>query len=354
MAQGCALPRVSRCFLAFFLAGVLLEPSSSHASSSANSSSTPVPSCDTVQKAEVSLQGELLLTVGPDEESVLFKCSSAQETTLDPPNQENVYNKDSCSEAVLLQSLFASATLEKEKNNPEEGDAQTPTYKLTVPSESRTANDTVLYYKCKLQPASDSMRSHEIQGVQAGKECKVKITVEGVPPKDLENEQIEEQQTSIIECASANATEEASVSAESPLSFKCGQGLTLEPRALTDVFNDRDGKCTPQVTLQSLVDATLENTGTDTHQNEQSVYQLAVKTAPSEDTALCYKCVPSSSSNQKDKTAAGGEGSTEEACLLKISVKGDATSAAERTWTAAQWAVAVFVAGQVLRGVVDV
>ncbi|CBZ54850.1 SRS domain-containing protein [Neospora caninum Liverpool] len=346
MAQGCPLSMVSCWHLAFLVAGVLLEPSSSHASSSANSSSTTVRSCDTVEKAAISLEGELLLTLPPDEKSVSFKCSSKAQTTLEPPDQKNVYNEEDCSNAVPLQSLFASATLDEEKNNQHEVDAQTPTYKLTVPSESRTTNDTVLYYKCKLPPASGSLHAREIPGVEAGKECKVKITVVGVPPKDQENEQIEEQQTSIIECASANATEEASVSAESPLSFKCGAGMSLHPTALTDVYNDRDGKCTPQVTLQSLVDATLEQAGTDAPENEQPVYQLAVKTAPSEDTALCYKCVPSSSSNEKGKTASG-ERSTGEACLLKISVKGSASSASAK-WGAPEEGVAFFVGVQIL------
>lgn len=350
MARVHPLFRGFQCCLAILFAGVLLEPISSRASPPQSPTDTTVPSCDTVPHAKGTLEHELLLTLGPDDESVSFRCSLKEQATLDPEEKTNVYNEETCSKHVVLKSVFAEATLQEEQHDQEE-DVNKTTYKLTVPKNSRKTTETVLYYKCKLSPASDALSAREIPAAEPGKECKVEITVQKVEQTEPPPESDDEQQASIIECGDPTATKEANVSAESPLSFKCGAGMSLHPTNLTDVFDDQDGKCAAEVALQTLVDATLTKTDAEATHNEQPVYRLVVKTAPFEDTALCYKCVPSSSSDTERQTNSE-EGSPVNECLLKISVTASATSAFPSARGAAQTAVTFFVAAQLLRGMV--
>ncbi|CBZ54838.1 SRS domain-containing protein [Neospora caninum Liverpool] len=333
------LERIFRFLLAIVLAGVLLEPISSSASPG-NSSNSDVPTCDKAQTPLGQLRAQLDLTLSSDSDSVSFKCSSTQEATREPSNG-NVYTDESCSEAHPLTAVYSNANLS------ESNDADKIKYTLTIPKGSR-AIEKVLCYKCTL-PSAD-LEDKSIANKNEGKVCKVKITVDAVEPIKPEPESSDEQSTEFIKCAGTDTINEATASSESPLSFKCGTGMSLHPTNLTHVFDDQDGKCAAEVALQTLVDATLTKTETNPPQNEQPVYQLVVKTAPSGDTALCYKCVPSSSSNEKGNTTSG-EASTEQACLLKISVKGSSTPASAKR-AGAPSVVAFFVAAQMLLGLV--
>ncbi|CBZ54847.1 SRS domain-containing protein [Neospora caninum Liverpool] len=334
---------IFRCGLAIFLAGALLEPISSSASGEDPATAT-VPSCDATGRATGPLREELTLTLTPGEDSVSFMCSSSQQTTRQP-EEGKVYGDD-CSSDEDLTSVFERATLDEEH---ETGNQKT-TYKLTVPKTSRTARK-VLCYKCAVNVGRKRATESEGRQPEAGNECKVKITVEQVEQTTPEPEENAEQQAGPIECTGSDTMKEASVSAESPLSFKCGAGMSLHPTNLTDVFDDQDGKCAAEVALQTLVDATLTKTDAEATHNEQPVYRLVVKTAPPEDTALCYKCVPSSPSETEIEIQSEGE-STAKECLLKISVKGSASSAFSPTWGPAHGAAAFFVAAQLLRGMV--
>ncbi|CBZ54843.1 SRS domain-containing protein [Neospora caninum Liverpool] len=329
------LERIFRFLLAIVLAGVLLEPISSSATPG-NSSSSDVPTCDKAGTSPGELRAQLDLTLSSDSDSVSFKCSSAQEATREPSNG-NVYTDESCSQDHPLATVYTNAKLS------ESIDADKIKYTLTIPKGSRTT-EKVLCYKCTL-PSTDP-EGKSIATQTEGKVCKVKITVDAVEPIKPEPESSDEQSTGVIECTGADTTKEASVSAESPLSFKCGAGMSLHPTNLTDVFDDQDGKCAAEVALQTLVDATLTKTDAEATHNEQPVYRLVVKTAPPEDTALCYKCV-TTSSNLETKTNSGEESAAKE-CLLKISVKGSPSSAFSPTWGSPQGALVFFVAAQMM------
>ncbi|CBZ54840.1 SRS domain-containing protein [Neospora caninum Liverpool] len=344
MSRFCLCERVSHCCLAILLAGVLLKPVSFAVSPPPTQEPSPVPTCDKTHSERATLETELSLTVGPEQDSVSFKCSSTANAQREP-EKENVYTDANCSQTTQLTTLFSGADLQ------EVGDNGQKTYTLNIPKNSRKATQQELYYKCTLEKELHHKNGNAVSETE-GQVCKVKITVEAVNKDEPDPEQNDEQPAGPIECTGSDTMKEASVSAESPLSFKCGAGMSLHPTNLTDVFDDQDGKCAAEVALQTLVDATLTKTDAEATHNEQPVYQLAVKTAPSEDTALCYKCVPSSSSDTKREIQSGGESSAKE-CLLKIFVKGSASSAFSATWGAAQTAVAFFVAAQLLPGMVD-
>ncbi|CBZ54842.1 SRS domain-containing protein [Neospora caninum Liverpool] len=343
MSRFCLCERVSHCCLAILLAGVLLKPVSFAVSPPPTQEPSPVPTCDKTHSERATLETELSLTVGPEQDSVSFKCSSTANAQREP-DKDNVYTDEECKNAVPLTGVFENAVLEESVSQ----DNTKTTYKLTIPRASRKTEKEILYYKCTLDTTDG--QAHDAQTLaEAGRECKVKITVDEVTKPDPEHEQNGEQQASIIECGDPTATKQATVSAESPLSFKCGAGMSLHPTNLTDVFDDQDGKCAAEVALQTLVDATLTKAETDPPQNEQPVYQLVVKTAPSGDTALCYKCV-TTSSNLETKTNSEEESAAKE-CLLKISVKGSATSASAKRASAPS-VVAFFVAAQMSLGLV--
>ncbi|CBZ54849.1 SRS domain-containing protein [Neospora caninum Liverpool] len=344
MGRFCHFKRFSRCVLAILLASVLLDPISSSATHQDTSSTNTnqLETCDVTVPQQGKLKAHLDLTLKSDADSISFMCSSTQEATL-LPSKEKAFKDDECSTQELLNTIFSGAELKETEHN---GKSK---YELIIPINSRTETKT-LCYKCTVTAADPEISSRVAQP-QAGKECKVKITVDKVEQTTPEPEENAEQLTGPIECDSTATTKEASVSAESPLSFKCGAGMSLHPTNLTDVFDDQDGKCAAEVALQTLVDATLTKTETEATQNGQPVYQLAVKTAPSEDTAICYKCV-TTSSNLETKTNTD-EASAARECLLKISVKGSATSAILSAWGVAQAAAAFCVAAQMLLGVVD-
>ncbi|CBZ54846.1 SRS domain-containing protein [Neospora caninum Liverpool] len=326
--------------LAILLAGGFLEPIFSQESGDISSSTGQPQTCDSQERGPGSLASNLDLTLSPDSDSISFKCSSTQKTTI-APEKEQVFTNPACSRPVTLTSLFTGAKLAEDGS--EEGKK---TYTLTIPNDSRKATEQELFYKCTVQADDSDKKVSVYTSAQAGTECTVKITVAGVK-KEPAPEHGDEQQTTIIECASTEATKEASVSAESPLSFRCGTGLTLQPEALTNAFDGQDGACATEVALQTLVDATLKKTETNGADAVKPVYQLAVQTTPSVDTAFCYKCAPASGNSDSRTTSA--EGSTEGTCLLKVSVKGSASSASARR-KAAQGGVAMFVAAQILLG----
>ncbi|CBZ54839.1 SRS domain-containing protein [Neospora caninum Liverpool] len=332
------------CCLAILVAGAFLEPISSQELGHNPSRDGQPQTCDSQERAAGSLVSSVDLTLRPDSDSISFKCSSTLKATR-TPGKEQVFAEPACSLPVTLTSLFTGATLAEDES--EEGKK---TYTLTIPNDSRKATEQALYYKCTLEKELHHKNGNAVSETE-GQVCKVKITVEAVNKDEPDPEQNGEPQTSIIECSNTTSTEEASISAEAPLSFKCGTGMSLHPTNLTDVFDDQDGKCAAEVGLQTLVDATLTKAETEATQNGQPVYQLAVKTAPSEDTALCYKCV-TTSSNLETKT--NSEESAAKECLLKISVKGSASSAFSSTWGAAKTAIAFFVTVPPLLGVVDI
>ncbi|CBZ54851.1 SRS domain-containing protein [Neospora caninum Liverpool] len=299
------------------------------------------------------------LSLEPNMHSVSFKCGDTNDGKLEPSTTEYFTGDDVSQQKQNLTTAFADATLDAEGENGNKA------YKLSIGRETRTAEKD-LYYTCTFTNTNAVLGERRDGENPQETKCKVKITVKPFPqsqqgtndeqgdqPNDEQGDQPnDEQQAGPIECTDADTTKETSASAESPLSFKCGAGMSLRPTNLTDVFDDQDGKCAAEVALQTLVDATLTKTETEATQKGQPVYQLAVKTAPPEDTALCYKCVPSSSSDTETEIQSEGESSAKE-CLLKISVKGSASSAFSPTWGPAHGAAAFFVAAQLLRGMVD-
>ncbi|CBZ54848.1 SRS domain-containing protein [Neospora caninum Liverpool] len=328
------------------MALILLEPSSSYASP-VDDSTSGAQTCDVATKEAGKPEAALALTLNAESDAVSFKCSSTHKATIAPSNAD-VYNDDSCTSVQTLATLFTDAAM-----TGGEGDDEPKTYTLTIPKNSRKATETLLCYKCILDAQVLSRELPELPQAE-GNVCKVKITVAAVPKKEPEADKNDDQPEGVFQCASEDGTKEASVSAESPLLFKCGSGLSLQPTNLENVFDDQDGTCADEVALDTVVDATLTQAETNTNDPEQTgaVYQLVVKTAPSEDTALCYKCVPASAAPENRDTP--GEGSTLKECLLKIFVKGNATSASERTWGASLWAVSFPVAVQTLVGVLYV
>ncbi|CBZ54844.1 SRS domain-containing protein [Neospora caninum Liverpool] len=344
-----------RTFVVISVASFFLKPTSSYASEAGSPAAVQgVKSCDSEPEGEA--VSEIHLTLSPGVDSVSFICSAKENAVL-KPSTTKVFVDQGCDRSETLDSLFAGATLEENTA----GDSK-KSYTLKIPPVTRQIQK-LLYYKCSFTTAVQPLLGDQGPSVST-KDCKVIITVEKVeqtePPPDSNDQQqpqtapesTDEQQTDLVECDSTATTKEAGVSAESPHSFKCGAGMSLHPTNLTDVFDDQDGKCAAEVALQTLVDATLTKTETEATHNGQPVYQLAVKTAPSEDTALCYKCV-TTSSNLETKTNTD-EASAAKECLLKISVKGSASSAFSSTWGAAKTAIAFFVTVPPVLGVVDI
>ncbi|CBZ54845.1 SRS domain-containing protein [Neospora caninum Liverpool] len=306
-----------------------------------------VESCDMPGKQTTHLPLlELILT--PNDESVSFMCSSKQDAKL-TPEATKVYSDSACHDTTELSRVFAGSVLDESVVQKKKK------FTLKIPKETRKIS-TVLFYKCTFTgvnvgtPQRERQDAEELPAAPAT-ECKVKITVDPLEPTNPETEPNTEQQAGVVQCASEDGTKQATVSAESPLSFKCGAGMSLHPTNLTDVFDDQDGKCAAEVALQTLVDATLTKAETDPPQNDQQLYQLAVTTAPSGDTALCYKCVTPSASSKAGEDLE--EGSSVKQCLLKISVKGNASSASAR-WGAAEGGTALLAAAQMLLGLLYV
>ncbi|CBZ54841.1 SRS domain-containing protein [Neospora caninum Liverpool] len=355
MNRDCSLVNAFCLVFAIFVSCILFDPNLSSASPVVSPSSKEPQTCDTVGRSR-GTAAQLELSLSSEEASVSFKCSSSQNATLEPVlENKQAYKDENCKSAVALSTLFPDSDAQLTEQGDE---SNKKTYTFAVQKTARKQTKT-LYYKCTLD-APDLVQLNVNSQPAAGKSvCKVKITVEKVeqtelPPESNDQQQpqsapesTDEQQTDLVECSSTDSTKEAGVSAEAPLSFKCGTGMSLHPTNLTDVFDDQDGKCAAEVALQTLVDATLTKTDAEATHNEQPVYQLAVKTAPSEDTALCYKCVPSSSSDTKREIQSGGESSAKE-CLLKISVKGSASSAFSSTWGLPQGALVFFGAAQMM------
>ncbi|PFH33001.1 hypothetical protein BESB_082000 [Besnoitia besnoiti] len=132
--------------------------------------------------------------------------------------------------------------------------------------------------------------------------------------------------STVIEC-NAGETKAATVSAVgSPVAFKCGAGLSLESTALDKVYDDKDGKCASQVALSSLVDGSLSVVSPEKEtEAEPKKYFFGVDVLPTEQQALCYKCVETSSS---EKEASGGAADAGKECQVKITVASPAVSAA--------------------------
>ncbi|PFH32999.1 hypothetical protein BESB_081980 [Besnoitia besnoiti] len=166
-------------------------------------------------------------------------------------------------------------------------------------------------FRASAKPETDSA-THETDSAEPALEtCKVMVQV--LP-------------STVIEC-NAGETKAATVSAVgSPVAFKCGAGLSLESTALDKVYDDKDGKCASQVALSSLVDGSLSVVSPEKEtEAEPKKYFFGVDVLPTEQQALCYKCVETSSS---EKEASGGAADAGKECQVKITVASPAVSAA--------------------------
>ncbi|KYK70348.1 SAG-related sequence protein SRS26J, partial [Toxoplasma gondii TgCatPRC2] len=100
--------------------------------------------------------------------------------------------------------------------------------------------------------------------------------------------------------------------------------LPLKPSE-TRVYDNRDGQCTNEVDLSSLVDATLSGTTqVDTLAPGDTTYTLTVRRLPPERALLCYRCSGRSAFSESFRKARGPGG--EEDCLVKVTIEADPTS----------------------------
>ncbi|RQX66581.1 SAG-related sequence SRS26B, partial [Toxoplasma gondii CAST] len=188
----------------------------------------------------------ITVDVGAEEEEATFKCGDTL-TTLDPEDcsgdscQEEVahdndepvsmiYEDENCSTAKHLDQVFPGAT--------RHDDATNHVYKLTIPKEGRTTK--AAWYQCK----GPERNSNTL--------CKVKINVTAARPTPPTPE-------AKNKCTAGGEELNLSASPQLPLTFVCPHDLPLKPSE-TRVYDNRDGQCTNEVDLSSLVDATLSGT----------------------------------------------------------------------------------------------
>ncbi|KEP66366.1 UNVERIFIED_CONTAM: SAG-related sequence protein SRS26J [Hammondia hammondi] len=206
-----------------------------------------------------------------------------------------IYEDEDCNKAKPLEQVLPGAT--------RHDDATNHVYKLTIPKEGRTTK--AAWYQCK----GSTRNSNTL--------CKIKINVTAALPKPP---------TPVAKNKCKTGGEELNLSAspQSPLTFVCPQNLPLKPSE-TRVYDNRDGQCTTDVDLSSLVDATLSGTTqVDTLEPGDVTYTLTVRKLPPERALLCYRCAGGSTSSESFRKSRGPD--DEEDCMVKVTIDADPTS----------------------------
>ncbi|PFH36929.1 hypothetical protein BESB_033870 [Besnoitia besnoiti] len=269
------------------------------------------------------------LTLKAEAPGISFSCGSTPETKLQPSQPANhFYKNEQCQQPTPLEDVCVGTTIDEAKSSssPKE-------YTLTVGKGKRKGE--TLYYSCEPPQAASAQPQPAVEVSQAGKDgdaknkvrCVVKIIVEPTEEEQSENQQTEPPQGGnggsgqVTECNAGTLT--ASASSESPLAFNCEAGMSLLPVVHENVLDGKDGNCTEEVALASLVDGELQ-TARDT-KKEIDVYTLKINKDPEHNKTMCYKCVMSDKASSLPSTRSGVL--EKKQCLLKVSVKGTSGAA---------------------------
>ncbi|CBZ51293.1 srs domain-containing protein [Neospora caninum Liverpool] len=208
----------------------------------------------------------------------------------------------------LLRDLYKDATLDH-------GSGNDSGYTLQIPDTSRTEEGKTLKYFCKrggksvLDVAKDA--------------CPVTIRIPAKkqePGTDDSSEDDPQQPENVLTCTAESGKQKATVSkANQTVQFSCDPPATstLTPEAALKVFDNKDGACTKEVDLSTLVPQARRS-----EREGNGVYTVTFPQLPSEKQALCYSC-----------STTGGSGSLRTAaCQIHIDVSA-ATAVSTTTHT---------------------
>ncbi|PFH33004.1 hypothetical protein BESB_082030 [Besnoitia besnoiti] len=121
----------------------------------------------------------------------------------------------------------------------------------------------------------------------------------------------------MIECQ-AGETKTATVSTlNAPVNFKCGDGLTLQPKGTDRVYDNADGRCESEAPLTALIHGSLSSSTVASEKaGELTHYVLKIDELPSKQQELCYKCTAS----PKVMKEAEHDPEVSKECVVKIAV----------------------------------
>ncbi|PFH36961.1 SAG-related sequence [Besnoitia besnoiti] len=322
-------------FFSVCLALVAVAPKGAHCDHDSNPSVAPDTE-RTCNANEIREDKKILpLILEPKATSISFKCA-ADSTALEPAENQ-VFVDEICSISQQLTQACATASLER-------GTSPTETHTLKV--NTKPAQDTHLYFKCK---AANVSAPRVGGGGSFGnpqsekKDCIVKITVKGVSPATIvptahicdPKEQTDD---------SVNLKEVTLEADKQSIDFSCGNeaGAQLTPATSLKKFCTDEG-CQEQKELSSVwSDAALTTAGS----GAATSYTLSIRSERKEDKDIYYKCsVPASNKTKVEEDGATGK---EKSCVLKITVKSGETSLA-----AALMAVSSCLVGQIILGLLS-
>ncbi|PFH36938.1 hypothetical protein BESB_033960 [Besnoitia besnoiti] len=289
----------------------------------------PVPTsniCDAVEQSEAGGNKMLPLQISPSASSISFTCSANKDAALTPADGM-FFDKEDCQSPNQLVTVWSDATL-----TPAPSQGKKQVYTLTVPKTQRQGK--TVYYCCDIAVTGEDGEKEVIQraeqSVEEKNRCVVKITVDEIlskPEAPSEHQQVPGQQGDVAqEKKCETGTENATVSTDKPLLFKCGPGMALQPAGLENVFDGSDGTCATSVNLKQLVDAELSKANQENTRSpqENESYTFSLKTTPKHDASLCYRCVLLDESSQTGGSRAFVRTvlSEQKQCLLKILIQG--------------------------------
>ncbi|PFH36916.1 hypothetical protein BESB_033740 [Besnoitia besnoiti] len=309
---------------AFFILVLAVAPKETYGTPYASQQGSKIPTCDDPENGGLKLS----LTLDDEKDYVSFKCSSNGDPAIEPsPVESRFYKGPDCTTPADLHTEAPGAVL---LTSPKAGVAHSipTTYTLKMASEDRKPVE--LCYVCKLpKDASEHGAVLHNRVIQKTQDCQVHIAVKArqkteVPEQPESEDKHDEENkdpTGVTVCS--DGIHAATASPETPLTFRCGAAMAIQPKSPKDVFEIADNNCGKEVPLASMLDATLEERAPSSGE-----YTLTVNKAAAHNTAFCYKCVKPSPLTHKGsaQSSLGAEAIGKE-CVLKVSVAGVSESA---------------------------
>ncbi|PFH36952.1 hypothetical protein BESB_034100 [Besnoitia besnoiti] len=261
----------------------------------------------------------LILQLKPNDE-VTFQCGRENPGHLKPDaGTANAFTDYKCEGSISpLSTLCPGAVLEPVK--AAQGVSKTNTYKLKIPQQG--CKTKKWFHQCVLPPSGLRVSAQPTDT----KKCIVTVTVSGTTDASDPDGYGETGSAGPDDPSSdgtpptvcAKGTLEATVSMDSPLSFKCGAGMALEPSDTTKALNK---DCKKELVLQDVLSsALLEARPPSQEANADTKYTLSLNSAPAKNAQICYKCAsraPPSASGDHSNVKAERSAPAKE-CLLKV------------------------------------
>ncbi|PFH36953.1 hypothetical protein BESB_034110 [Besnoitia besnoiti] len=308
-------------------------------------------------------------------QEVVFQCGSLQEGKLsESDDHKSAFKDKNCSDpAVGLDELCRGAKLTILPESRQPADSK-PSYKLKLPDTECEVGEW--YYKCVHIPAPVKSVPAELEPHAKPEEqkCIVKVsltttttrTTSNIPtsatpkstptatpplspestgpsqpqkPSGADSELQHPPESSDLQAPQSGSPQsdqvavceegahEATLSADEPVLFQCGKGMVLEPEDAAGVL---DEKCEQELVLKDVAETALREAVKSAEEGGPgSAYKLSIKAASSHDVLLCYRCRLRSSGDGSDVSLLDATSeAAQKQCLMKVSVKGTASSAA--------------------------